>query len=73
MNVIAAFREHSENPMRSMPRHLARAETWASNKWAASLVELPGLSAWVRSVSVGPGQAGGFAPKFSLKLQNLLR
>jgi sigma-B regulation protein RsbU (phosphoserine phosphatase) len=42
-----------------MPRHLACAETWASNELAANLVELPGLSAWVHSVPVGPSHAGG--------------
>jgi phosphoserine phosphatase RsbU/P len=59
MNVNAAFREHSENPLESMPRHLACAETWASNQRTASLVELPGLTAWVRSVPVGSGSGGG--------------
>jgi sigma-B regulation protein RsbU (phosphoserine phosphatase) len=59
MNVNAARREHGENPMQSTPRHLACAETWASNQPAASLVELPGLTAWVHSVPVGPGHAGG--------------
>src|SRR5438876_7977379 len=59
MNVNAVGSEHSENPMPSMPRRLACAETWASNKQAASLVELPGLTAWVHSVSLGPGNAGG--------------
>lgn len=59
VDVNSARREHSENPMQSTPRHLACAETWASNKQAASLVELPGLTAWVHSVSVGPGHAGG--------------
>jgi hypothetical protein len=28
-------------------RHLACAETWSCNTWAGSLVELPGLAAWV--------------------------
>ncbi len=42
-----------------MTRHLECAETWASNKRTASLVELPGLTAWVHSVPVGPGRAGG--------------
>ena len=59
MNVNAAFREHSENPIQSMPRHLACAETWTSNKRTESLVELPGLTAWVDSLPVGPGHAGG--------------
>ena len=59
MNVNAAFREHSENPIQSMPRHLACAETWTSNKRTASLLELPGLTAWVDSLPVGLGHAGG--------------
>src|SRR6476659_3299701 len=42
-----------------MPRHLKCAETWAGSERAASLVELPGLTAWVHSVSMGPGHAGG--------------
>src|SRR5258708_28267274 len=45
--------------MQSMPQHLACAETWAGNEGTASLVELPGLTAWVHSVPVGPGRAGG--------------
>ena len=35
------------------------AETWAGNHKIASLVELPGLAAWVHSVPAGPGEAGG--------------
>jgi serine phosphatase RsbU (regulator of sigma subunit) len=42
-----------------MPRRLACAETWASNQRTASLVELPGLSAWVHCVPAGQGHAGG--------------
>jgi phosphoserine phosphatase RsbU/P len=42
-----------------MPRRLACAETWAGNNKAASLVELPGVTAWVHSVPVGPDQGGG--------------
>ena len=45
--------------MQSMPRHLACAETWSGNKRTASLVELPGLTAWVHSVPLGASQAGG--------------
>jgi len=59
MKPNAACREHSENPIQSMRRHLACAETWAGNERTASLVELPGLTAWVYSVPVGPGHAGG--------------
>ena len=55
----AAYREHSDNPMQSMSRHLACSETWASNKQTDSLVELPGLTAWVHSVPMGPTHAGG--------------
>ena len=51
--------EHSDNPMPSMPRRLACAETWGGNKRTASLVELPGLTAWVHSAPVGPGHSGG--------------
>jgi sigma-B regulation protein RsbU (phosphoserine phosphatase) len=42
-----------------MPRRLACAETWASNQWAASLVELPGLTAWVHCVPAEQSHAGG--------------
>ena len=42
-----------------MPRRLACAETWTGNNRTASLVELPGVTAWVHSVPVGPEQAGG--------------
>jgi phosphoserine phosphatase RsbU/P len=45
--------------MQSTPRRLACAETWAGNKEAASLVELPGLTAWVYSVPVGLDHVGG--------------
>jgi len=45
--------------MPSIPRRLACAETWAGNEKAASLIELPGLTAWVHSVPAGPGDAGG--------------
>jgi sigma-B regulation protein RsbU (phosphoserine phosphatase) len=45
--------------MSSMPRRLACAETWAGNKRTASLVEVPGLTAWVHSVPSGPDHAGG--------------
>jgi phosphoserine phosphatase RsbU/P len=59
MNVNAANPEHSDNPMKSMPRRLACAETWAGNQRTASLVDLPGLTAWVHSVPLGPGHGGG--------------
>ena len=66
MNVNAARPEDSENPMLLMPRRLACAETWASNKRAASLVELPGLTAWVHCVPAGQGHAGGDVHYFSV-------
>jgi len=59
MNVDMTYREQSDNLMQSMTRHLACAETWAGNERTASLVELPGLTAWVHSVPMGPGQGGG--------------
>ena len=39
--------------------HLKCAETWAGNQRVASLVELPGLAAWVHSAPAGAGDAGG--------------
>jgi hypothetical protein len=39
--------------MHATPRRLACAETWATNKETATLVELPGLTAWVCSVAAG--------------------
>jgi phosphoserine phosphatase RsbU/P len=45
--------------MQSTQRRLACAETWAGNNETAALVELPGLTAWVYSVPVGPDHAGG--------------
>jgi len=45
--------------MQSMPRRLECAETWAGNERTASVVELPGLVAWVHCVPAGPGDAGG--------------
>jgi phosphoserine phosphatase RsbU/P len=45
--------------MQPAPRRLACAETWAGNKETAGLVELPGLTAWVYSVPVGPDHVGG--------------
>src|SRR4029077_3847328 len=43
----------------SQPRRLDCAETWAGNEGAASLVELPGLAAWVHSIPAGTDDAGG--------------
>jgi sigma-B regulation protein RsbU (phosphoserine phosphatase) len=47
------------NPMRSISKRLACAEISAGNERTASLMELPGLAAWVHSVPAGPGDAGG--------------
>jgi serine phosphatase RsbU (regulator of sigma subunit) len=43
----------------SQPHRLDCAETWAGNEGAASLVELPGLAAWVHSIPAGAEEAGG--------------
>ena len=51
--------ERHDNPMQTVPRHLACAETWSGNERTANLVQLPGLTAWVESVPAGPGNAGG--------------
>ncbi len=59
MTFNEARSEHGENPMLSISKHLACGETSASNERTASLVELPGLAAWVHSVPVRPGDAGG--------------
>ena len=40
-------------------RRLACAETWSGNGRTASLVDLPGLTAWVHSVPVAASHAGG--------------
>jgi hypothetical protein len=45
--------------MPPIPRRLACSETWASNQRTASLVELPGLTAWVYAVPAGQDHAGG--------------
>jgi len=43
----------------SVPHRLKCAETWAGNQGASSVVDLPGLTVWVRSTPFGPGDAGG--------------
>jgi sigma-B regulation protein RsbU (phosphoserine phosphatase) len=50
---------HSDNPTKSVSRHIACAEIAAGNERTVSLLELPGLVAWVHSVPVGPVDAGG--------------
>jgi sigma-B regulation protein RsbU (phosphoserine phosphatase) len=42
-----------------IPRRLRCAEIWAGNERTASLLELPGLQAWVYSVPAGPAEEGG--------------
>jgi sigma-B regulation protein RsbU (phosphoserine phosphatase) len=42
-----------------VPRRLRCAEIWAGAERTASLLELPGLVAWVHSVPAGPAEAGG--------------
>jgi hypothetical protein len=51
--------KHSDNPTRLVSRHIACAEIAAGNERTASLLELPGLVAWVHSVPVGKVDAGG--------------
>ena len=43
----------------SVPYRLKCAETWASNRGASSLADLPGLRVWVHSTPFGAGDAGG--------------
>ena len=50
---------NNQNPIPPIPRRLACSETWASNRRTASLVELPGLTAWVYSAPAGRDPAGG--------------
>ena len=52
--------------MQSTPKRLACAETWAGNAETASLIDLPGLSAWVCSVPVGSDHGGGDVHYLSL-------
>ena len=51
--------ENSDDQIVSIARHIACAEIAAGNERTASLLELPGLVAWVHSVPVGPVDAGG--------------
>jgi sigma-B regulation protein RsbU (phosphoserine phosphatase) len=51
--------EAGRSVLTSAPRRLQCAEIWAGNERAASLLELPGLQAWVHSVPAGPAEAGG--------------
>lgn len=59
MSFDAALGEQRLNPMLSISKRLACAEISAGNERIASLVELPGLAAWVHCVPAGPGDAGG--------------
>jgi sigma-B regulation protein RsbU (phosphoserine phosphatase) len=54
-----AIQQPMGDSMPSIPRRLACSETWASNQRTASLVELPGLTAWVYSVPARQDHAGG--------------
>jgi phosphoserine phosphatase RsbU/P len=63
-NQLDTAQDGNRRPM--MSRRLECAETWAGNKKAASLIELPGLQAWVHSVPAGPGDGGGDVHYFSL-------
>src|SRR4029453_2538102 len=49
----------TDTRLHSVPRRLACAETWAGNDRVATLVELPGMVAWVQSLPAGSGEAGG--------------
>lgn len=57
--MLAMNREQDERPMVSVSKRLGCAEMSTSNERTATLVELPGLAAWVYSVPAGPGDAGG--------------
>jgi phosphoserine phosphatase RsbU/P len=46
-------------PVFETSHRLQCAEIWAGNERAASLLELPGLRAWVHSVPAGRSEAGG--------------
>jgi phosphoserine phosphatase RsbU/P len=59
INLTAARHDNNANPILARPKHLTCAETWAGNKLTAAVVEVPGLTAWVHSVPLGPGHAGG--------------
>ncbi len=43
----------------SLPHRLQCAETWAGNEGTSSLIDLPGLSAWVYSKPFGADETGG--------------
>lgn len=57
--MMRAAGEQGDRRTPSAPKRLGCAETWAGNGRAASLVELPGLTAWVHSLPAGPDRAGG--------------
>jgi sigma-B regulation protein RsbU (phosphoserine phosphatase) len=66
MNLDATTYEHNATAIAPTQMRLTCAETWAGNKLAAALVELPGLTAWVHSLPFGPGHAGGDVHHVSL-------
>jgi hypothetical protein len=51
------MRSIAERPDPAM--RLSCAQVWAGNRQRISLLELPGLTAWVFSSAAGPGTAGG--------------
>jgi phosphoserine phosphatase RsbU/P len=66
MTLDALGAARGDTPTRPLPRHLACAEIAAGNERTASLLELPGLSAWVHSVPAGAVDAGGDVHYISL-------
>lgn len=53
----AVMRSTAEGPDPAV--RLSCAQVWAGNRQRISLLELPGLTAWVYSSAAGPGTAGG--------------
>jgi sigma-B regulation protein RsbU (phosphoserine phosphatase) len=51
--------QHTGNPVGLISRHIGCAEIAAGNERTASLLQLPGLVAWVHSVPAGSVDAGG--------------
>lgn len=52
-------RQSIDRPVESVARRIACAEVAAGNERSATLLQVPGLVAWVHSVPVGPLDAGG--------------
>jgi sigma-B regulation protein RsbU (phosphoserine phosphatase) len=67
MTSDAGLDDRNCSGIESLPRRrLERAEAWAGNERTASLVEMPGLVAWVHSAPSGPGAGGGDVHYLSL-------